>query len=98
MDDTGSVLQSIPASAEDVDPEPFAATAVKIEDEVSDAESEGVPGSGEPFPAVTATLIAAAKRQRTARGEQHSAFQKLQALKSEIEQQRAAVASRIESP
>ena len=71
---------------------------MKVEDEISDAELEGVLGSGEPFAAVTVTLIPAAKRQRTARGEQRSAFQKLQALKSEIEQQRAAVASRIESP
>ena len=75
-----------------------AAAAVKEEPEVSDVESEGVPGSGEPFPAAAVTLLPAAKRQRTARGEQRTAFQKLQALKAELEQHRAEVASRIESP
>ena len=55
-------------------------------------------GSGEPFSAAAATLVPAAKRQRTARGAQRTAFQKLHALKEELEQQRAEVASRIESP
>ena len=80
LDESRAVIQSVPASTEDVDPPPYAAAAaaaVKEEVEVSDVESEGVPGCGEPFPAVAVTLVPAAKRQRTARGEQRTAFQKL---------------------
>ena len=65
IDISGAVVESVPASAEDVDPPPYAvaaAAAVKEEPEVSDVESEGVPGSGEPFPAAAVTLVPAAKR------------------------------------
>ena len=62
-------------------------------------ESEGVPGSGVPYSAAASVvLIPAAKRQRTARGAQRTAFQRLQALKAELEQERANAESRIESP
>ena len=57
-----------------------------------------MPGSGDPFSAADITPAPAAKRQRTARGAQRTAFQQLQALKAELERQRAEVASRIESP
>ena len=57
-----------------------------------------MPGSGEPFPAVVATLVPAAKCQRTACGTQRTASQHLQELKAEIEAERAAAVSRIESP
>ena len=57
-----------------------------------------MPGSGDPFSAAATTLVPAAKRQRTARSAQRTAFQQLQALKAELEQQRSEVARRIESP